>query len=148
MEKLKSTLKLFPGFLLALAIAGVAKFLESLLPVHLIGASVIALFIGMIINSFWKPNELFATGTSNGARALGLNSGSLEVGRIADLMLVDIDNWNFISTAPTLANFIYSAHSDCIDSLMCNGRWIMKNRMVDGERDIIRDARKVLNTIY
>ena len=93
-------------------------------------------------------NELFATGTSNGARALGLNSGSLEIGRIADLMLVDIDNWNFISTAPTLANFIYSAHSDCIDSLMCNGRWIMKNRMVDGERDIIRDARKVLNTIY
>ena len=93
-------------------------------------------------------NELFATGTSNGARALGLNSGSLEVGRIADLMLVDIDNWNFISTAPTLANFIYSAHSDCIDSLMCNGRWIMKNRMVDGERDIIRDAREVLNTIY
>lgn len=93
-------------------------------------------------------NELFATGTSNGARALGLNSGSLEVGRIADLMLVDIDNWNFISTAPTLANFIYSAHSDCIDSLMCNGRWIMKNRMVDGEREIIRDAREVLNTIY
>ena len=93
-------------------------------------------------------NELFATGTSNGARALGLNSGSLEVGRIADLMLVDIDNWNFISNAPTLANFIYSAHSDCIDSLMCNGRWIMKNRMVDGERDIIRDAREVLNTIY
>lgn len=93
-------------------------------------------------------NELFATGTSNGARALGLNSGSLEVGRIADLMLVDIDNWNFISNAPTLANFIYSAHSDCIDYLMCNGRWIMKNRMVDGERDIIRDARKVLNTIY
>lgn len=93
-------------------------------------------------------NELFATGTSNGARALGLNSGSLEVGRIADLMLVDIDNWNFISNAPTLANFIYSAHSDCIDSLMCNGRWIMKNRMVDGECEIIRDARKVLNTIY
>ena len=93
-------------------------------------------------------NELLATGTSNGARALGLNSGSLEVGRIADLMLVDIDNWNFILNAPTLANFIYSAHSDCIDSLMCNGRWIMKNRMVDGERDIIRDARKVLNTIY
>ena len=93
-------------------------------------------------------NELLATGTYNGARALGLNSGSLEVGRIADLMLVDIDNWNFISNAPTLANFIYSAHSDCIDSLMCNGRWIMKNRMVDGERDIIRDARKVLNTIY
>lgn len=44
-----------PGVLVALAIATVAKVLESLLPVHLIGASVIALFIGMIINNYWKP---------------------------------------------------------------------------------------------
>lgn len=62
MEKIKDAAKLLPGFALALVIAAVAKFLESLLPIHLIGASVIALFIGMIINCFWKPNELFAGG--------------------------------------------------------------------------------------
>lgn len=44
-----------PGVLVALVIATVAKIFESLLPIHLIGASVIALFIGMIINNFWKP---------------------------------------------------------------------------------------------
>ncbi len=41
-----------PGVLGALAIALCAQFIEGLLPIHLIGASVIALFIGMIINAF------------------------------------------------------------------------------------------------
>lgn len=49
------TAKNIPGFLVAVCIAALAKFLESLLPIHIIGASVIALFIGMIINSFYHP---------------------------------------------------------------------------------------------
>ncbi len=47
--------KYIPGIAASLAIAAIAKFLESLMPIHLIGASVIALFIGMIINIFWHP---------------------------------------------------------------------------------------------
>ena len=62
MEKIKYAGKLLPGFAMALVIAAIAKLLEGLLPIHLIGASVIALFIGMILNHFWKPNRLFATG--------------------------------------------------------------------------------------
>lgn len=62
MAKLKEIGGLFPGFIMALAIAAVAKLIESLIPIHIIGASVIALFIGMIINSFWKPTKLFAKG--------------------------------------------------------------------------------------
>lgn len=62
MEKVKKIGALVPGFALALVIAAAAKFLEGLLPIHLIGASVIALFIGMIINHFRKPGEVFASG--------------------------------------------------------------------------------------
>ena len=51
-ERCFNAAKLCPGFILALAIAAAAKWIESLLPVHLIGASVIALFIGMILNLF------------------------------------------------------------------------------------------------
>ena len=57
MSFVKKLASYFPGFLLAMLIAAVAKFLESLLPVPLIGASVIAMFIGMIINGFRKPGE-------------------------------------------------------------------------------------------
>ena len=51
----KNIIKIIPGFLISVAIAALAKLLESLLPIHIIGASVIALFIGMIINGVWRP---------------------------------------------------------------------------------------------
>lgn len=47
--------KVLPGFIMALCIAGAAKAVEMVLPMHIVGASVIALFAGMIINSFWRP---------------------------------------------------------------------------------------------
>ena len=55
-------LKLFPGILLSVAVAAVACFLESLLPVHVIGSAVIAMFIGMILNHFLKDIKIFKTG--------------------------------------------------------------------------------------
>lgn len=54
-----------PGVLLALLIAFAAKCLESLeesANLHFMGASVIALFIGMLINAFYKPNAVTAPG--------------------------------------------------------------------------------------
>lgn len=62
MEKIKNAGKLVPGFALALVIAALAKLIEGMLPIHLIGASVIALFIGMLINHFRKPTETFTPG--------------------------------------------------------------------------------------
>lgn len=55
---MKNIKKILPGFLLSLLIASIAKYIESLLPIHIIGASVIALFIGMFINSFYKSDIL------------------------------------------------------------------------------------------
>lgn len=59
---MRSVTKLLPGIAVALVIAALARFLESLLPIHLIGASVIALFIGMLINHFRKPGAAVAPG--------------------------------------------------------------------------------------
>lgn len=93
-------------------------------------------------------DELLACATTNGARALGINAGLLEEGALADLSIVDTDNSFFLSPAPFLANFIYSAHSDCIDSVICNGRFVMRHREIEDEKEILAEARKVLNQIY
>lgn len=50
--------KISPGFLAAIIIAFISQFIEELLPVHLIGGSVIALFIGMAINTIGTPDIL------------------------------------------------------------------------------------------
>ena len=62
MNKLKEYISFVPGFAAALAIAWIAKFAEGLLPIHMISASVIALFIGMILNGIQKPGKVFAPG--------------------------------------------------------------------------------------
>ena len=57
---MKTVTKLIPGCAIALVIAAVAKLLENLeasAGLHVIGASVIALFIGMIVNHFYKPTD-------------------------------------------------------------------------------------------
>ncbi len=48
----KNITNIASGFILSLGVACLAQFLEGLLPIHLIGGSVIALFIGMLLNSF------------------------------------------------------------------------------------------------
>ncbi|MCR4892942.1 MAG: YeiH family protein [Lachnospiraceae bacterium] len=62
MKTFKTISRFIPGFALAMIIALAAKFLEGLLPIPLIGASVIAMFIGMIINYFHKPGDTLSPG--------------------------------------------------------------------------------------
>lgn len=92
-------------------------------------------------------DELLAMATSNAGKALGGGLGVIAEGAPADLQIVGMDNLHFVSPAPFLANFVYSAHSDIIDSVICKGRFVMRNRIVEGEREIVSEARKVLGTI-
>lgn len=55
LERVREVGKFLPGILAAMAVALIAVFIEGLFSVHLIGASVIALFIGMLGNRFWNP---------------------------------------------------------------------------------------------
>ena len=55
-------LKLLPGIGLSVIIAVFALYIESLLPIHIIGASVIAMFIGMIFNHFLAKTKIFQSG--------------------------------------------------------------------------------------
>ena len=59
-----------PGFALALVIALLAKGIETLLPFDVIGASVIAMFIGMLINGYRKPGKTTAPGVKFTAKKI------------------------------------------------------------------------------
>ena len=91
--------------------------------------------------------ELLDMATINGARALRLNSGKLEKGALADISIVETDSSYFLSPGPFLANLVYSAHSDCIDSVIAGGRFVMRNREIPGEKEILHEARQALSKI-
>lgn len=90
-------------------------------------------------------NELLDMATANAGKALGLDLGRIEAGALADILIVDTQNYSFLSPGSFEANLIYSAHSECIDSVICNGRFVMRGRVVPGEREILSEARKVMN---
>ena len=92
-------------------------------------------------------SEIMEMATANAGVALGLNIGKIEKGALADILIVDTDNYNFLSPGSFEANFVYSAHSDCIDSVICNGEFIMRNRVVPGEKEILAQAKKVLSKL-
>ena len=58
-KKITDTL---PGLAAALAIAAVATLIESVLPIHVIGAAVIAMFIGMAFEPLVKKTPIMAKG--------------------------------------------------------------------------------------
>lgn len=90
-------------------------------------------------------DELMAMASFNGAKALGIDAGEIREGALADILIVDTENTFFLSPAPFEANLVYSAHSDCIESVICNGEFIMRDRVVPGEKEIISQARKYMN---
>jgi 5-methylthioadenosine/S-adenosylhomocysteine deaminase len=108
-----------------------------------------------IVQKAWRDDptampleDLAAMVSTNAAKALGINSGRIEAGALADILIVDIDDYQFLSPAGFLANFVYSAHSHCIESVICNGKFIMRDRVVEGEKEIIENARKQMNRLW
>ena len=108
-----------------------------------------------IVQKAWREDpsampldELAAMVSTNAAKALGIEAGRIAPGYLADILIVDIDNYQFLSPAKFLANLVYSAHSDCVDSVICDGKFIMRGRVVEGEKEIIENARKQMNRVW
>lgn len=66
--------------------------------------------------------------TINGAKALGLENeiGSIEVGKKADLILIDTNEANL--TPDNFSNIVYAANGSNVHTTICNGKILMENR--------------------
>ena len=79
--------------------------------------------------------------TVNVARAYGLmDVGEIKEGYLADCLLVDLNNERMVPCHNLVSNWVYAADSSCIDSVICNGKFVMRGHHVDGEEEIIREA--------
>ena len=80
--------------------------------------------------------------TAQGARAFGLESGVLKAGQWADIALVDLDSPQFTPHFHLASDLIYAANGSCIDTLICDGRILMRDSRVEGEEEIMAKARE------
>lgn len=82
--------------------------------------------------------EMLKLPTKNAAKALNINAGAIEEGRLADLMLVDLEHLKMKPTHNLISNLIYSGGT--VDTNIINGKIVMEN----GKMKTI-DEKKVLS---
>lgn len=97
-------------------------------------------------------DEAIAMGTIKGAEALGLDDeiGSIEVGKKADIILIDTNSANMVPDSSTLSsNIIYSANGSNVDTTICNGKILMENKKLTvlDEQEIYDKARQAIKEL-
>jgi 5-methylthioadenosine/S-adenosylhomocysteine deaminase len=74
--------------------------------------------------------EVFKMATVNGANALGLDDsiGSLDVGKKADIALINIKTPQFTPFTNPISHMVYSTNGGNVDTVICNGEILMQDK--------------------
>jgi 5-methylthioadenosine/S-adenosylhomocysteine deaminase len=100
--------------------------------------------------------DALAMATRLGAQAMHLDrlTGSLEPGKRADLIVVDLDRLHNVPAFDrdpngVYAQLVYAAKSTDVVDVMCNGRWLMRDRalLTLDERELRDAARRLARRV-
>ena len=90
-----------------------------------------------------SAHDVFQLATAAPARVFNINSGSIEEGKVADLILVDLDDIHLVPNHQLIPNMVYSANGSCVDTTICDGKILMRNKKVEGEEEVLERAKEV-----
>ena len=68
--------------------------------------------------------EVFKWATVNGAETFGIDAGVIAEGKIADCLLIDLNDVRMQPCYNLISNFVYSADTSCISTVICDGKVI------------------------
>ena len=86
--------------------------------------------------------EILEIATKNGAKALKIDTGKIREGKLADLILIDLNQISFQPGHNFISDIVYSATGNCVSDVICNGKILMRERKVEGEEKIKKEATK------
>ncbi len=79
-------------------------------------------------NAIISAQKIFDFATINGANTLQINAGSIEVGKLADLVFLDARSPNLNPMHDLIANIVYSSNPSNITDVIINGKFVYKNK--------------------
>lgn len=88
--------------------------------------------------------ESLKLATLGGARALGMGevTGSIEVGKFADIVVVDTDSAHMQPLHDVRAQLVYSATGGEVSTVLCHGKILLKDRVLStlDEKDVLKQV--------
>jgi len=102
--------------------------------------------------SIAPAERILEMGTINGARALGLDQeiGSLEVGKKADVLILDTDQPWFAPRHDIVSQLIYCADGKDVETVIASGKILMEEReflTADSDR-IVQQANEMAANVF
>jgi len=81
-----------------------------------------------------KSQTVLDMATINGAKALGLEkeTGSLEVGKKADMIILDFEKPRLTPCHNLVSNIVYAAQGSDVETVIINGKVVMRGRIIKG----------------
>ncbi len=99
-----------------------------------------------------QPEDMLEDATLGGAQAVGQSKqiGSLEVGKKADLLVVNTQRAHLVPAGRFLSAWIHNGQGSDIESVMINGRFVMRDGKVltMDEASVIAEADKVSKRVW
>lgn len=80
--------------------------------------------------------------TADAAAAFGIDAGVIAEGKLADAVIVNLKHERMTPSFNLTSNWVYSADSSVIDSVLCDGRFLMQNGRVPNEDNIRENAER------
>ncbi|MDD4358680.1 MAG: amidohydrolase [Candidatus Pacebacteria bacterium] len=90
-----------------------------------------------------KSEDMLKIATENGAKALRKKTGKIEEGYLADLILIDLEKPHFNPCYNLTSSLVYAANGDCVTDVICNGKLIMKDREIEGEKEVFEKVKEI-----
>ena len=99
-----------------------------------------------------SPQVMLDTATRNGAAAIGRSAdlGSIEVGKKADLTLVNINHPSMRPISNIVSNLVHYGHPGIVDSVMVDGHFLMQDGAILGvdEEAIVEESQRANDSIW
>lgn len=95
--------------------------------------------------------EVLKMATINGAKTLNLDKkiGSIEVGKLADLILIDLDCVLVNPVNNIFAEIVYNVKGYNVDTTIVNGKILMENKVINhlNINDVIENCKNIIDRI-
>ncbi len=93
-------------------------------------------------------NEAIRMVTEWGAQALGFKAGKIEEGYLADIILIRTDMPEMVPMHNWESNIVYAANGSAVDTVICDGKILMRDREIKGEKEVLEKAREMARKFY
>ena len=90
-----------------------------------------------------RVGDIFNIATAAGSAFAGVDAGAVAVGKAADILLINLKHPALSAGYDLISDLVYAGEPEMIDSVICNGKFLMKNRVIPGEAEIVAAAREV-----